>query len=80
MQGTLLIRLNVTNCASSHCYNNHASLIAITSSVVRAENNVRNLPDRLSPGGVVRSGYENKVGMATFVLVITAITITFSGH
>ena len=34
------------------------SLIAITSSVVRAENNVRSLPDRLSPGGVVRSGYE----------------------
>ena len=36
------------------------SLIVITSSVLRAENNVRSLPDCLSPGGVVRSGYETK--------------------
>ena len=34
------------------------SLIAITSCVVRAENNVRSLPDRLLSGGVVRSQYE----------------------
>ena len=34
------------------------SLIAITSGVVRAENNVRSLPGRISPGGVVRSEYE----------------------
>ena len=40
------------------------SLNAITSSVVRAENNVRRVPDRLSPGGVVRSGYETTTGMA----------------
>ena len=33
-------------------------LIVITLSVVRAENYVRSLPDRLSPGGVVRSGYK----------------------
>ena len=39
------------------------SLIAITSSVVRADNYFRSaspLPDRLSPGGVVRSGYEKR--------------------
>ena len=42
------------------------SLIAITSGVVRARKIVRSLPDRLSPGGVVRSGYETNVSPRGF--------------
>lgn len=34
------------------------SLIAIASRVVRAEKNVLSLPDSLSPGGAIRSGYK----------------------